>query len=93
VIFAPSAEQAPAFPILKPVEGKMGFRLIINPDAEREIPPPPEGFGPDDVVSSGMLGITLPRLYYELTFTEPGTYTYYCTIHALAGMSGSIEVR
>jgi hypothetical protein len=70
----------------------MGFRLLINPEAEREIPPPAD-FGPEALFSSGIMGITFPRLHYEVTFSKPGTYTYYCTIHTLAGMSGSIEVR
>jgi plastocyanin len=92
VVFTPEGQDPPPFPILKPVEGRAGFRLLINPDAQRETPPP-VGFGPDDFFSSGMMGITLPRLYYEVTFTQPGTYRYACTIHALAGMAGVIEVN
>jgi plastocyanin len=91
VVFTPEGRDAPPFPIIKPVEGRAGFRLLINPDAQRETPPP-ANFGPDDFFSSGMMGITLPRLYYEVTFTQPGTYRYACTIHALAGMAGVIEV-
>jgi plastocyanin len=92
VVFTPEGEEAPPFPIIKPVEGKQGFRLLINPDAQHEAPPP-ANFGPSDYFSSGMLGITLPRLYYEITFSQPGTYRYQCTIHALAGMAGVIEVN
>ncbi|MEX1255087.1 MAG: plastocyanin/azurin family copper-binding protein [Dehalococcoidia bacterium] len=92
VVFTPEGQDPPPFPIIKPVEGRDGFRLLINPDAQRETPPP-AGFGPDDFFSSGMMGITLPRLYYEVTFTQPGTYRYACTIHALAGMAGVVDVN
>jgi plastocyanin len=92
VIFAPEGTTPPQFPILKPVEGRGGFRLLINPDAEREIPPP-EGFGPEALFSSGIMGITFPRFYYEVTFEKPGTYNFYCTVHTLAGMAGQIVVR
>ena len=30
---------------------------------------------------------------YEVTFSQPGTYRYYCTVHTLAGMAGTITVR
>jgi plastocyanin len=92
VVFAPEGTDPPPFPILKPVEGRLGFRLLINPDAQREIEPP-EDFGPEALFSSGMLGIGFPRFYYEVTFSKPGTYRYYCTVHTLAGMAGTITVR
>jgi plastocyanin len=92
VIFAPEGTAPPQFPILKPVDGKLGFRLLINPDAEHEQPPPPD-FGPETLFSSGLMGIGFPRFYYEVTFTNPGTYKYYCTVHTLAGMSGTIRVE
>ena len=38
------------------------------------------------------MGIGFPRFYYEVTFTKPGTYRYFCTVHSLAGMSGVVEV-
>jgi len=28
-----------------------------------------------------------------VAFTKPGTYQYYCTIHVLAGMAGTITVK
>jgi plastocyanin len=92
VIFAPEGSEPPQFPILKAVEGRGGFRLLINPDAEREIPPPAD-LGPDALFSSGLMGIGFPRFYYEVTFAKPGRYTYYCTVHTLAGMAGSITVQ
>jgi plastocyanin len=92
VIFAPDGTAPPQFPILKPVDGKLGFRLLINPDAEHEIAPP-AGFGPETLFSSGLMGIGFPRFYYEVTFAKPGTYKYYCTVHTLAGMSGTINVQ
>jgi|tagenome__1003787_1003787.scaffolds.fasta_scaffold20986477_4 plastocyanin len=30
---------------------------------------------------------------YSFTFTKPGTYRYYCTIHGYATMHGTITVR
>jgi plastocyanin len=93
VIFAPEGTDPPPFPIIKPAaEGQGGFRLIINPEAAEEVPPP-DGFGPEAFFSSGLMGITFPRLHYEVTFRQPGTYRYYCTVHTLAGMAGVIEVR
>jgi len=92
VVFSPPGVAPPAFPIIKPVAGKTGFRLIINPDAERE-KDPPAGFGPEAQFSSGIMGIGFPRFYYEVTFAQPGTYQYYCTIHVLAGMAGTITVK
>ena len=29
---------------------------------------------------------------FEYTFTDPGTYTYYCTVHGKAAQSGKVEV-
>jgi plastocyanin len=34
----------------------------------------------------------MPRTTWRLTFDKPGTYTYSCTIHVLAGMAGVIHV-
>ncbi len=92
VVFAPKGTSPPAFPIIKPVAGKTGFRLIINPAAEKEVDPP-AGFGPLAQFSSGIMGIGFPRFYYDVAFTKPGTYQYYCTIHVLAGMAGTITVK
>ena len=30
---------------------------------------------------------------YALTFTKPGTYTYWCLVHVAQGMKGTIVVR
>lgn len=79
-------------PILQPVEGKSRFRLLINPDAEHEIGPPAD-VGPETMLNSGLMGIGFPRFSYEVTFSNPGTYTYYCTVPSLAGVSGTIRVE
>jgi plastocyanin len=92
VVFVPDGQTAPQFPIIKTVEGRVGFRLIINPDAEREIPPPPN-FGPGDLFSSGLMGVTMPRFQWALTFDNPGRYRFECTVHTLAGMAGVLTVR
>lgn len=92
VVFVPEGQEAPQFPIIKPVEGRTGFRLLINPAAEHEIPAPPD-VGPGTLFSSGLMGIGFPRFYYEVTFMQPGTYRFFCTVHTLAGMAGTIEVR
>jgi plastocyanin len=94
VIFVPEGEPAPdtfSAYIVKPVEGRPGFRVMIRPEAMNE-QPPPENFGPGDGFGTGLMGITLPRNYYEYRFDTPGTYTFYCTIHSNAGMAGRIVV-
>jgi plastocyanin len=30
---------------------------------------------------------------YEYTFTQPGTYQYFCALHCFAGMTGVVNVR
>ncbi len=92
VIFAPTEEDAPQFPLLSAVPGRRGFRIVINPDAEREIAPP-DGFGPGDLASSGMMGAVFARVQWPVTFTTPGRYRFVCTVHTIAGMSGLITVR
>jgi plastocyanin len=92
VIFAPEGTDAPQFPIIRPVEGRTPYRLLVNPDAANEVPPP-EGFGPNDFFGSGLMGIGWPRQHWKLTFTQPGTYRYQCTVHTQAGMAGVITVR
>jgi len=65
--------------------------------------PPPPG-PPDQVPPSGgstydgtMLtnsGVMKPGTSYSLTFTKPGTYTYYCLFHdGPAGMIGTVTVN
>lgn len=39
------------------------------------------------------MGTAMPRSTWQLTFTQPGTYTYACTIHTFAGMAGIIIVK
>jgi plastocyanin len=66
-------------------------------------PQGPQAFGPaggsnfeggSDFVSSGLyFGAPGPGPHsYTLTFTKPGTYPYYCVLHDLVGMKGTIVV-
>ena len=45
--------------------------------------------------NSGLLTVGVPGTArsYELTFTKPGTYTYWCVVHVVQGMKGTIVVR
>jgi plastocyanin len=56
------------------------------------VDPPPGGFDAATFLSSGSMGITMPRSRWQLTFDNPGRYSYSCTIHAFAGMAGVIDV-
>ncbi len=44
-------------------------------------------------VNSGFLGAGVPSgNQFSATFTQPGTYTYFCSIHDELGMEGTIQV-
>ena len=45
--------------------------------------------------NSGLMTVGIPGTVqsYELTFTKPGTYTYWCVVHVVQGMKGTIVVR
>ena len=44
-------------------------------------------------------GVLLPPMSpqgphtYSLTFTKPGTYTYWCVVHVPVGMRGTVVVQ
>ena len=45
--------------------------------------------------NSGLMTVGVPGTAqsYALTFTKPGTYTYWCVVHVAQGMKGTIVVR
>jgi plastocyanin len=45
--------------------------------------------------NSGLMTVGVPGTVqsYSLTFTKPGTYTYWCLVHVAQGMKGTIVVR
>ena len=71
-----------------------GRGVIFGLAKESALPadPPSGGFDASTYLSSGAMGVLLPRMSWRLTFDKPGTYVYNCTIHAFAGMSGVIVV-
>jgi plastocyanin len=86
------AEAPPGIGIVPDPDGR-GLNFTLDPASAVAVDPPPEGFGPSTFLSSGSLGVLQPRLTWTLRFDTPGQYTYRCTIHALAGMVGVINVR
>jgi len=96
------ADPAPEFILVEPQEGGPPV-LVFNPLAISPV-------GGDDydgagLINSGALGEELAEFYdefprtatYELTFTVPGEYGYYCVFHSGGpddehGMTGSIIV-
>jgi plastocyanin len=73
-------------------EGR-GFVLALDRASGAAVEPPASGFDERTFMTSGSMGITMPRLTWRLTFEKPGTYVYNCTIHVLAGMGGVVVVR
>ena len=44
-------------------------------------------------VSSGLIGVRRPLgMDFSVTFTAPGTYSYFCSLHGPLGMVGTIVV-
>lgn len=84
-------EPPPGYKVYADPEGR-GINVAMDKASARAVEPPPDGFGPDMFLSSGSMGITMPRLTWRLTFTAPGRYTYNCTLHVFAGMAGVINV-
>jgi plastocyanin len=82
----------PAFGIIVDPEGR-GINVALVKDSAAAVDPPAGGFDSTTFLSSGSMGIAQPRLTWRLTFTKPGTYSFACTIHVLAGMAGVITVR
>ena len=92
VIFQGSrAEAPPGIGIVAAPDGQLNFSL--DQASAVAVDPPAEGFDDTTFLSSGSMGVTLPRLTWTLRFDKPGTYRFQCTIHALAGMAGVIEVE
>jgi plastocyanin len=69
-----------------------GINVALDRASADAVDPPPDGFDASTFLSSGTIGITMPRLTWRLTFDKPGQYVYNCTIHVLAGMAGVINV-
>jgi plastocyanin len=86
----------PEFPLAYEVrvdpEGR-GINVALAKESAMQVDPPPEGFDETTFLSSGTMGLLQPRQTWRLTFDEPGTYVYNCTIHQFAGMAGVITVR
>ncbi len=72
--------------------GGRGINYAITKDSAIAVDPPAEGFDDTTFLSSGSMGVTLPRLTWQVKFDTPGRYIYNCTIHVLAGMAGVINV-
>ncbi len=65
-------------------------KAIINAtNASAAIPASPPGH----TVSSGFLGAPFASERFRVTFNAPGTYEYYCALHASLGMRGTIVVQ
>ena len=73
-------------------EGR-GINFALDRRSADAVDPPEGGFDEHTFLSSGSLGIFMPRLTWRLRFDKPGTYTYACTIHVLAGMAGVVRVH
>lgn len=92
VVFKGDLPEPPAgYKVYADPEGR-GINVAMDKASARAVEPPAEGFGPQTFLSSGSMGITMPRLTWRLTFSEPGRYTYNCTLHVFAGMAGVINV-
>jgi plastocyanin len=93
VVFKGSLAEPPAgVKVYADPDGR-GINVALDKASADAVDPPPGGFDPSTFLSSGSLGITMPRLTWRLTFDKPGTYVYNCTIHVLAGMAGVINVK
>ncbi len=91
VVF-PGGRKPPDFVLVRARADGRGLDIILNPESVEPVDPPPD-FDDRTYISSGMMGVTNPRMTYALTFNRPGTYIFHCTIHANAGMSGVLRVR
>ena len=89
VVFSPNG-QFPGFYLPSRQGGELG--VSINPAVLFPINPGPE-FDETRFVSSGLMGygVRPAGVSFSLTFTEPGSHTYVCPIHA--GMVGTVTVE
>ncbi|GBD29081.1 Plastocyanin [bacterium HR32] len=68
-------------------------KLLLNPKVA--VPTPDKEYAGSGYANSGILtplGAPGPHTY-SLRFTRPGTYTYWCPIHAALGMKGVVVVK
>jgi len=81
----------PPFVVPQPQNGGPP-RLLLNP---KVVVPTGERVHQPGYVNSGILApLGAPGVHtYSLRFDRPGTYTYWCPIHAALGMKGTIVVR
>ncbi len=87
-----AGRKPPDFVLVRASADGRGLDIILNPESVEPVDPPP-GFDDKTYISSGMMGVTNPRMTYALTFEKPGTYIFHCTIHTNAGMSGVLKVK
>lgn len=91
VVFKGAGEEPPGVRVIADPGGR-GINYSLDKRSAAAVDPPPDGFDDKTFLSSGTLGILMPRTTWRLTFDKPGTYTFACTIHVLAGMAGVIHV-
>lgn len=84
-------EPPPGVSVRADPEGR-GINVTLDRRSGVAVEPPPAGFDEHTFLSSGSMGIFMPRTTWRLRFDRAGTYTYACTIHVLAGMAGVIRV-
>ena len=92
IIKGDRAEYPPGIGIIADPGGR-GLNFSLDIASALAVDPPPEGFDDKTFLSSGSMGVIQPRLTWTLRFDKAGTYVYACTIHALAGMTGLINVQ
>ena len=92
VVFKGSRQAYPPGIVIRGDPGGRGIIFGLAKESAVAVDPPPHGFDPSTFLSSGAMGILLPRTTWRLTFDKPGTYLYNCMIHALSGMGGVIVV-
>ncbi len=92
VVFKGSRPEPPPGYTVYADPGGGGINVAMDKASARPAAPPPGGFDPATFLSSGSMGITMPRIVWRLTFTTPGRYAYTCTLHVFAGMGGVINV-